>query len=402
MGKLAQSSSKYTIIAKFHATGTVEKPDVIGAIFGQTEGLLGPDMDLRELQRTGRVGRIDVIINTENGKSNGEIIIPSSLDASETALLAACTETIERVGPCNAKIKVDKIEDVRITKRQYVINRAKELLAKMMEQDMPDTQQLSDELKKEVRAAEVTEYNGLVAGPSIADSDSIIVVEGRADVVKLLKAGIKNVIANGGTSVSKQMIDLCKTKIVTVFLDGDRGGDLILKELLSVTDVDFVARAPKGKEVEDLSIKEIFKALREKVPVDQAKFEYKTGEEAGSTRKYNSRSIKQINSKKSNKYIIDPEKKEIFKKYLDDLIGTRAAFFLTSDFEPLGKVPIKEMGNMIKESKPNIVIFDGTIDQNLIKICYKSGVQWIVGKDVKGRIKRPEGLHTVVMKDLEE
>jgi DNA primase len=64
MGKLAQATSKYTIYARFDADGTVEKPDVIGAVFGQSEGLLGPDMELRELQKTGRVGRIDVEMRT--------------------------------------------------------------------------------------------------------------------------------------------------------------------------------------------------------------------------------------------------------------------------------------------------------------------------------------------------
>ena len=125
MGKLAQATSKYTIYARFDADGTVEKPDVIGAVFGQSEGLLGPDMELRELQKTGRVGRIDVEMRSVNGKTSGIITIPSSLDSSETALIAACMETIERVGPCLAKINIEKIEDTRITKRKYVIDREK-------------------------------------------------------------------------------------------------------------------------------------------------------------------------------------------------------------------------------------------------------------------------------------
>ena len=111
MGKLAQATSKYTIVANFKADGIVEKPDVIGAVFGQTEGLLGPDMELRELQRTGRIGRIDVVIRSVNGKAEGTIYIPSSLDSSETALIAATMETIERIGPCNAKVIIEKIED---------------------------------------------------------------------------------------------------------------------------------------------------------------------------------------------------------------------------------------------------------------------------------------------------
>lgn len=45
------STAKYVVEARFTVEGVVEKPDVIGAIFGQTEGLFGPDLDLRELQK---------------------------------------------------------------------------------------------------------------------------------------------------------------------------------------------------------------------------------------------------------------------------------------------------------------------------------------------------------------
>ena len=192
MGKLAQSTSKYTVYAKFDADGTVEKPDVIGAVFGQTEGLLGQELDLRELQRTGRIGRIDVDMSTKGGKTSGVVTIPSSLDSSETALIAACMETIERVGPCNAKIRIQKIEDVRISKRKYVIERAKELLSSMFDGGLPEAQEISEHIKEAVRIGEVVNYKGSPAGPTIEISDSIIVVEGRADVIKLLKNGIKS------------------------------------------------------------------------------------------------------------------------------------------------------------------------------------------------------------------
>ena len=121
MPKLAQATNKYTIYAHFECDGTVEKPDVIGAVFGQTEGLLGVDLDLRELQRTGRIGRIDVDLQIRGGKAAGTIMIPSSLDTSETALVAAAVETIERVGPANSRLNIEKIEDERTEKRKYVV-----------------------------------------------------------------------------------------------------------------------------------------------------------------------------------------------------------------------------------------------------------------------------------------
>ncbi|HEC91705.1 MAG TPA: DNA primase, partial [Candidatus Atribacteria bacterium] len=266
MAKLAQNFAKYLIHARLVAQGVIEKPDVIGAIFGQTEGLLGTDLELRELQRTGRIGRIEVRVTTRKGSSEASIVIPSSLDASETSLIASSLETIEKVGPCDAKIVVNRVEDVRSQKRRYVVDRAKEILKQLMEEGIPDSQKISEMIKQSVRSWEVSSFNGLSCGPNIRDYDEIIIVEGRADVITLLKNGIRNVIAIEGSKIPKSITTLTKEKITTAFLDGDRGGDLDLKKLLSVADIDFVARADEGKEVEELSKKQIYKALREKIP----------------------------------------------------------------------------------------------------------------------------------------
>src|SRR3989338_6978448 len=276
MGKISPVSSKYIINASIEIDGVVDRPDVIGAIFGQTEGLLGADLELRELQRSGRIGRIEVNVDTRTGKTNGTITIHSSLDKAETSIVAAALEIIQRIGPCNAKIKIQGIEDVRVTKRAFVIERAKELLKAMMEGVIPDSQELADEVSYSVRVMEVQEYgkDRLPSGPAIDESDEIILVEGRADVLNLLKHGFKNAIALNGTSVPETAIELCAKKVVTIFVDGDRGGNLIVKELTSLADVDFVARAPDGKEVEEITQKEIHKALRGRISGEQAKLEF--------------------------------------------------------------------------------------------------------------------------------
>jgi DNA primase len=388
MGKLAQATSKYTIYAKFEADGTVEKPDVIGAVFGQTEGLLGPDMELRELQKTGRIGRIDVEIKNVNGKASGVISIPSSLDSSETALIAACIETIERVGPCNAKIYIDKIEDVRIAKRDYVINRAKDLLGKIFEEGFSDPQQIAEQIKEAVRVAEIGEYRGLPAGPNLDMYDSVIIVEGRADVLALLRNGVKNVIAIEGTSVPKSIIDISKQKTATAFLDGDRGGDLILKELLSVAEIDFVARAPRGKEVEELEKKEIFQCLRAKEPTEQTKPKV-IREEIVTTEK-----VTPI-----YKSGIEFDKLERFREVLEDLTGTRAACFLDESLEILGRVPIKEMFSAMRELDAKVIVLDGDIDQKLVNQCASNGIKYVIGMKV-GRIRTPEGMTVLTVQDL--
>jgi len=250
----------------------VEKPDVIGAIFGQTEGLLGQDLDLRELQRTGRIGRIDVDIASEEGKTKGKISVPTSLDSSETSLIAASLETIERIGPCNAQVKIADVKDVRMVKREIVMERAKDILQKLVSEEIPTTNTITDLIKQDVRVAQIEEYDGLPAGPNIENSDEIVVVEGRADVLNLLKNGITNVIAVEGTVIPEIIVDLSKEKLVTMFVDGDRGGELIIKEMLQIADVDYIVKAPEGKEVEELTKKEIYKALRDKVPIEQFKF----------------------------------------------------------------------------------------------------------------------------------
>ena len=92
MAKVSPVSIKYMIHASFKAEGPLEKPDVIGAIFGQTEGLLGSELEMRELQKEGKIGRIEVNITPKGGKSIGNIEIPSSLDIVETSILAAAIE----------------------------------------------------------------------------------------------------------------------------------------------------------------------------------------------------------------------------------------------------------------------------------------------------------------------
>lgn len=249
--------------------GIVEKPDVVGAIFGQTEGLLGEELDLRELQKSGRIGRIEVNLQTQTGKSAGEIILPSSLARVETAILAAALETVDRVGPCEAKIKVIRLEDTRSQKRTQVVDRAKSIIKDLMGDIIPESKVISEEVRDEVKVSELTPYGEeqLAAGPNIKESDELIVVEGRADVITLLKCDIDNVIAMSGKDIPKTVVELAKEKTITAFVDGDRGGDLIVKALSEVADVEFVAKAPDGKEVEELTKKEVIKCLRHRMPM---------------------------------------------------------------------------------------------------------------------------------------
>ena len=264
-----EDTAKYLIHATFTADGVVERSDVVGAIFGQTEGLLGEQLDLRELQQSSKVGRIDVEVDVSGGQTEGTVTIASGLDRVATATLAASLETLTRIGPCQARCEVEDIEDVRAAKRRRVVERAKELLNTAFDDSVMSSDEILREVREHVRVEDVTEYEGLPAGPRVADSDAIIVVEGRSDVLQLLKYGIKNAIAVEGTNVPDAVANLTADRTVTAFLDADRGGDLILRELADVGDVDFVAIAPGEKSVEDLAHHEVFEALRGKVPHDE-------------------------------------------------------------------------------------------------------------------------------------
>ncbi len=267
MAKISPTSIKYSIIADFTADGPFQKPDVIGALFGQTEGLLGSDMELRELQKEGKIGRIEVDLVTEGGKTTGEISIPSALDKTETTIIAASLETIDKIGPTDAKITIRDISDVRGGKRDYIMERAKALLAGINGTGM-DSTEMETELRESTRAAKVVSYGaeGLAAGPNIDNDKELIVCEGRADVVNMLKHGINNVIGMQGTRFPKTITTLGETKEITLFVDGDRGGNLIAQNVYDNAKVVYIAQAPDGKEVEELAGKELLQALRKKVP----------------------------------------------------------------------------------------------------------------------------------------
>lgn len=425
MAKISPVSAKYIIHIDISVDGLVDKPDVIGAIFGQTEGLLGSELELRELQRSGRVGRIEVNMTPNRGKASGEITIPSSLDKAETSIIGAAVEIIERIGPCNANIKVKNIEDVRVSKRHDVVERAKALLRNLMDSSIPDSQELSEEVTSSVRVMEIQEYgkDKLPAGPGIDESDEVLVVEGRADVVTLLKYGFKNAIAINGSSVPQTVIDLSKQKIVTVFVDGDRGGDLNIKEMMAVAEVDFVTKAPDGKEVEELMKKEIHKALRGKVAAEQVKLDIQKGGDNKSqsnnqnnksndrnnksndrNSKSNDRNSRSNDRRSDNKKnysqgssnrpqrskTIDNDTKKHLKEMLDNLVGTRGAYILDNKNNILGKVPTSEIVTTLKNLTSGIqtIVMDGEIDKEIAQAADNAEVEFLVGRNTKLNTKQ--------------
>ena len=405
------TSSKYVIRASIRANGVVNKSDVVGAVFGQTEGLLGDELDLRDLQKSGRMGRVEVDVKSDKGKSTGEIVISSSMDQVETSVFAAALETVERVGPCKATVKITSLEDSRSTKREVIIERARSLLIKLIKESRTAGSTITDTVRQALQVEEIVRFKGkLPAGPNVASSDAVIVVEGRGDVLNLLKHGIKNSVAVEGTNVPKEVVDLSKERTVTAFVDGDRGGQMIIQELLQVAEVDFIARAPENTEVEYLTHKQIMKSLRDKMTaelfMEQNKWARPGGEGKSKSPKARG-SVKAKPSKVEAKPTAVPAKaataaSPIFLEQLDQLDGSKNARLLMGE-ELADEVLIVGLPEVLESHKNNGVdtlIMDGVITPHLVDLAPKAGIKIIVAKGKAVLPREPIGLSLFTREDL--
>ena len=368
MAKISPVSIKYMIHATFEAIGPVEKPDVIGALFGQTEGLLGNELEIRELQKEGKIGRIEVETERDGSKTKGKIQIPTALDKSETSLIAAAIETIDRIGPTEATITIEKIEDVRGNKRDYILERAKKLLEGM---DGGNSKEISENLKKDSRASKIQEYGSEKLPSGDLSDKEIIVVEGRADVVNLLENRVNNVIGMNGTKLPQGIIELSKEKEITLFVDGDRGGKLIAKNVIDNANIVFIAFAPDGKEVEELSGKEILAALRRKIPVKE--FSSSSSSEKTFSEKTEKKEMRSMRVEIDNDKLMEK---------LEQVNGTKKTYLFNKNLDVIKKVPNGQASRTLENSYDiKIVAVDGKATSILTKSAQKMGVQIIAAKN---------------------
>jgi len=400
MGSSQPITPKYVVKAAFEVDGVVEKSDVIGAIFGQTEGLFGPDLDLHELQKTGRIGRIEIQMEAKQDETRGTILIPSSLDKPITALTAAAVESVDRIGPCSARVNLTTIEDVRVTKRESIISRAQVILQKWIIESTPTIDQLTSQVSEAIKAADVVSYGPekLSAGPDVDSSKAIIIVEGRADVGVLLRSGVKNVIACEGTKVPETLKKISQTKEVTAFLDGDRGGDLILKGLLQVAKVDYVARAPNGVEVEKMTPKQVLKALNEKIPVKKLRSRRPRREPAREPMGEPAREPVREPTRNTQRLITMPQP---IVSVASKLKGTLEAVLLDEKYETITQTPVSDLCAKLQETEGvHTIVFDGVITQRLVDISGDKGVKRILGDRISGVIKRPVDIQLLTVSDI--
>ncbi len=432
-----KTGMKYLIKARVEVEGLVNKHDIIGAIFGQTENLFGEEFDLRELQERGRIGRVQVEVKHQGTRTIGEITVPSNLDRVETALIAAMLESVEKVGPYRARIQVYDIIDVRAEKIKKIVERAKEILRIWSLEKTPDLKEVLREISEAVKRGEVISYGPekLPAGPDVDKSDEIIIVEGRADVINLLRYGYRNVIALEGArgKIPETIIKLAKTKKAIAFVDGDHGGDLILWELLRVADIDYVARAPPGKEVEDLTGKEIARALRNLIPAKEYKeiLERKMrGTEKPKERKEARPPEKppeeheKVEKKppapsavekpvtfpqpptREQVVQVEVERIELPQKILEEikgLSGTLEAVLYDKDWKPIRRLSVRDVYKYLEEveaGKVYAIAYDGIITQRMLDLAADKGVKVLIANRLGSIEKRPRGISLLTFSDV--
>ncbi|MEM1995397.1 MAG: DNA primase DnaG [Nitrososphaerales archaeon] len=364
---------KYLVKLKFDVEGVVEKADVIGAIFGQTEGLFGPEMNLNELQKSWKVGRIEISISSKNDKTSGEVLIPMSTDISTAALVAAAVESVDKVGPCSAHFTLVGIEDVRAAKKKLIVERAKQILREWASKTMSESEEIVRDVIESTKRARLISFGkeGLPAGPGVYTAEKIILVEGRADVINLLRAGFENVIALEGAKIPESLIRFIREKKVIPFLDGDRAGDLILRELEQVgANIERVIRAPRGKEVEELTPVEIIELLREEI-----------------------KPVKHIQ--------VEDAFTEKVKDLYNTLNGTLEAVILDDALNEVARMPVNELYTRLENASGYAhIVFDGIITQRLVDAASKIGVKTLIGHRLGELQNIPNGIKVNTFKDL--
>ena len=370
---------KYHVKLSYQVDGLVERADIIGAIFGQTEGLLGPEMNLNELQRVSKVGRIEVTTTTTANTTSGEALIPMSTDIDTCALIAAAIESIDKVGPFDCSFKLDAIDDVRAAKKDDIVRRAKEIKQKWSTKSVSE----GDTMLKDVHsgtAGDVTTYgpSKLPCSSGVFDSNWIILVEGRADIINLLRAGYNNALAIEGARIDESIKELCSSKDkIVAFLDGDRAGGFILKELKSVVPIDVELRADEGVEVEELTpqrIDEILKPVKDSI----------TGKTAPAP--VQSESDKPI--------------AELASKIYPNLNETLEAVALDGDKNEIFKVPISELVSKLStQSGIKYLVLDGIITQRLLEGAKNAGIECLIGHRV-AKLSNPNGVTLKTFSEL--
>jgi DNA primase len=394
---------KYHVKLKFEVDGIVEKADIIGAIFGQTEGLLGPEMNLNELQKVSKVGRIEVNVDTKSNTTKGDALLPMSTDISTAALISAAIESIDKVGPFQGKFLLVGIDDIRAIKKKVIVDRAKKIIQEWATKTISEGEEMLRDVYDASKPGKLTTFGKaqLACGTGVFESPYIILVEGRADVINLLRAGFDNSIAIEGAKIDETITNLTSGKKVIAFLDGDRAADLILKELQGLVKIDKVLRAPTGKEVEECTPLEISEILKDVAETGSEQLEAPVQQQQKSTRKprayanNNSASayqeVSHSNTNNGENVNDDPQITSAVKEVYPQINETLEALILDNSMQVLLKVPVSEIIKRLDSLEgARFLVMDGIITQRLIDAAYRAGIEYVVGHRMAELKKSPE------------
>ncbi len=413
---------KYHVKLKFEVDGLVEKADIIGAIFGQTEGLLGPEMNLNELQKVSKVGRIEVNVDSKSNSARGDALIPMSTDISTAALIAAAIESIDKVGPFQAKFSLIGIDDIRAIKKKIIVDRAKKIVQEWATKTISEGEEMLKDVYDASKPGRLTTFGKaqLACGVGVYDSDWIILVEGRADVINLLRAGYDNAIAIEGAKIDETILKLTQGKRIIAFIDGDRAGDLILKELQGLVKIDKVYRAPTGREVEEctpLEISEILKDVQEYIKniniykpntdsqiqtrnsLQQPQNQSQVNTDKDDVNKQQSKGLIDSNNNIDSNYPSigknlssmeeDEEIISTIKQIFPQINETLEAIIFDKSLKSMIKVPVSDIVKKISDAHGGkLLILDGIITQRLVEAANKAGIQYIIGHRTSS-LKKP-------------
>jgi DNA primase len=406
---------KYHVKLRFEVDGLVEKADIIGAIFGQTEGLLGPEMNLNELQKVSKVGRIEVNVDTKPNIAKGDALIPMSTDISTAALIAAAIESIDKVGPFQAKFALVGIDDIRAIKKKVIVDRAKKIVQEWATKTISEGEEMLKDVYDATKPGKLTAFGKaqLACGTGVFDSDWIILVEGRADVINLLRAGFDNAIAIEGAKIDETVTRLTEGKKVIAFLDGDRAGDLILKELQGLVQIDKVLRAPSGREVEECTPLEIADILKEAIP-----FVSTNGQQSQSLPQTQSNHRQPQKHEKQTQFDRDeqqqqiqaiasgnvhndmPEILSVVKEVYPLINETLEAIILDSSLKTLLKIPVSDVVKKLDSTEgAKFLVLDGIVTQRLVEAADKVGIEYIIGHRT-GEIKKSTDIRVRTFGDM--
>lgn len=389
---------KYHVKLKFEVDGIVEKADIIGAIFGQTEGLLGPEMNLNELQKVSKVGRIEVNVDTKSNTTKGDALLPMSTDISTAALISAAIESIDKVGPFQGKFLLVGIDDIRAIKKKIIVDRAKKIIQEWATKTISEGEEMLRDVYDASKPGKLTTFGKaqLACGTGVFDSPYIILVEGRADVINLLRAGFDNSIAIEGAKIDETITNLTSGKKVIAFLDGDRAADLILKELQGLVKIDKVLRAPAGKEVEECTPLEISDILKDVIEPTTEQYEVPVQHQKSTKRSkiYENNNLAYQdapNFDNGGKAKDDPQITSAIKEAYPQINETLEALILDNSKQVLLKVPVSEIIKRLDSLEgARYLVMDGIITQRLIDAAYKAGIEYVVGHRMAELKKSPE------------